>query len=108
VQEEKTTVSKPIDFRAVALAGFDAGPPRKLSKKEREERIHICAYAFAASTPDLLRCLERPAHFCYLQPDRRERVLGELLALGWLRGSALAEAQAWGWLRTLGSGTLFV
>jgi hypothetical protein len=91
----------------VALAGFDDAP-RKLSKKEREERAHACHYEFVANTTqDLLRCLERPAHFCYLQPDRRERVLGELLALGWLTGSAHTEAQAWSWLRALGSGTQF-
>jgi hypothetical protein len=95
-----------VNFTNVALAGFD-DHARKLSKKERDERAHACTYTYAANTTDLLRCLERPAHFCYLQPDRRERVLGELLALGWLRGSALTEAQAWSWLRTLAPGTQF-
>jgi hypothetical protein len=96
-----------MNFTTVALSGFEDAP-RKLSKKEREERLHTCHYEFVANTTqDLLRCLERPAHFCYLQPDRRERVLGELLALGWLTGLALAEAQAWCWLRTLAPGTQF-
>jgi hypothetical protein len=54
---------------------------------------HVCQYDFAAGRTDILRCGLVEDHRVVLRPDRRQKVLRELKALGVLVGTALTEAE---------------
>ena len=52
---------------------------------------HTCIFDYTIQRSDFLQCQE--GHWEVLLPDRRERVLAELLALGYLQGNARREAE---------------
>ena len=55
---------------------------------------HVCQYDFAPKRSDILRCGLVEDHRVVLLPDRRQKVLRELKALGLLVGTALMEAES--------------